>query len=73
MHREGSFGYFNGGTFQALEIPYKSKELSMFIFLPKERKRSIRTGENLTAANMQQWLRQLAPVPKVIVTLPKFK
>ena len=28
MHREGSFSYFNGGTFQVLEIPYKSKELS---------------------------------------------
>jgi len=37
MHREGSFSYFDGGTFQALEIPYKSKELSIIIFLPKDR------------------------------------
>src|SRR5271169_3568403 len=36
MHREGGFNYFNGGTFQVLEIPYKSNELSMVIFLPKD-------------------------------------
>ena len=36
MHREGDFNYFNGGTFQALEIPYKSNELSMVVFLPND-------------------------------------
>ena len=36
MHREGGFNYFNGETFQALEIPYQSNELSMVIFLPND-------------------------------------
>jgi serpin B len=29
--------------------------------------------QSLTESNAQQWLRELAPVSKVIVTLPKFK
>jgi serpin B len=73
MHREGGFSYFSGGTFQALEIPYKSKELSIIIFLPKDRGGLSELEQSLTASNLQQWLQQLRPVPKVIVTLPKFK
>jgi len=73
MHREGSFSYFDGGSFQALEIPYKSKELSIIIFLPKDRSGLPALEQSLTASNLQQWLHQLGPVPKVIVTLPKFK
>ena len=73
MHREGRFSYFDGGTFQVLEIPYKSKELSMIVFLPKDRVVLPALEQSLTASNTQQWLRQLAPVSKVIVTIPKFK
>ncbi len=73
MHREGGFNYFDGGTFQALAIPYKSKELSMIVFLPKDPGGLGELEQSLTAGNMQQWLRRLAPVSKVIVTLPKFK
>ena len=72
MHREGGFNYFDGGSFQALEIPYKSKELSMIVFLPRDRSGLPALEQSLTA-NTQQWLRQLAPVAKVIVSLPKFK
>jgi serpin B len=73
MHREGSFGYFDGGTFQVLEIPYKSNELSLIVLLPKERSGLSGLENSMTASNMQQWLKQVAPVPKVIVTVPKFK
>jgi serine protease inhibitor len=73
MHREGGFNYFDGGTFQVLDIPYKSNELSMIVFLPKEVGGLLSLEESLTAAKTQQWLHQLAPVSKVIVTLPKFK
>ncbi len=72
MHREGHFNYFNGGTFQALEIPYKSGELSMIIFLPNEVGGLSALEQSLTASNVQQWLRELASVPKVIVAMPKF-
>jgi serpin B len=73
MHREGGFNYFDGKTFQVLEIPYKSNELSMVIFLPNDLGGLPALEQSLTASNTQQWLRQLGPVPKVIVTLPKFK
>jgi serpin B len=73
MHREGSFSYFDGGSFQILEIPYRSKELSMIVFLPKDPGGLSGLEQSLTASNTQQWLRQLAPVSKVIVTMPKFK
>jgi serine protease inhibitor len=73
MHREGGFSYFDGGTFQALEIPYKSKELSMVIFLPKERDGLHALEQSLTPEHTQQWMHQLAPVPKVIVSLPRYK
>jgi len=73
MHREGNFNYFNGGTFQALELPYKSNELSMIVFLPSEISGLPALEQSLTTTNTQRWLSQLAPVPKVIVSMPKFK
>jgi serpin B len=73
MHREGRFSYFDGGTFQILEIPYKSKELSMIVFLPKDAGGLSALEPSITGSNLQQWLGKLASVPKVIVTMPKFK
>jgi serine protease inhibitor len=73
MHREGSFNYLNGGTFQVLEIPYKNKEMSMILLLPNDQAGLASLEQLLTAANLQQWLQQLAPVPKVIVTMSRFK
>jgi serpin B len=73
MHREGQFKYLNGGTFQALELPYKSDELSMIVFLPNEVSGLSALERSLTASNTRLWLRELAAVPKVILTMPKFK
>ena len=73
MHRAGGYNYFNGGTFQALEIPYKSGDLSMIVFLPKDMEGLPAFEQSLTAANTRQWLTQLQQVPRVIVTFPRFK
>jgi serine protease inhibitor len=73
MHREGSFSYFDGGTFQLLEIPYKSKELSLVVLLPKDRGGLPALEKSLTASNTEQWLSQVVQFDKVIVALPKFK
>jgi serine protease inhibitor len=73
MHREVAFNYFNGGTFQALEIPYKSNELSMVVLLPNDPGGLPALEQSMSATNIQQWLHQLISVPKVIVTMPKFK
>ncbi len=73
MHREGGFNYFDGKTFQVLEIPYQSNELSMVIFLPNDVGGLPALENLLNTSNTMQWLGQLSPVTKVIVTLPKFK
>jgi serpin B len=73
MHREAGFNYFDGGTLQILEIPYKSAELSMIVLLPKEVGGMFALEQSLTTPNTRQWLGQLRPIPKVVLTLPKFK
>jgi serpin B len=73
MHLEGRFNYFSGGTFQALEIPYKSGDLSMIVLLPNAVAGLPALEQSFTSASAQQWLSQLRPGPKVILTLPRFK
>jgi len=73
MHIESKFGYFSGGTFQALSIPYKTSELSLVVLLPNDTTGLPALEQSLTAANVKQWLNQLNSVRKVILTLPKFK
>ena len=45
----------------------------MVIFLPNDVGGLPALEQSLTASNTLQWLGQLSPVTKVIVTLPKFK
>jgi serine protease inhibitor len=73
MHRDGGFNYLKGETWQALEIPYKNKQLSMVIFLPNDSNGLPALEQAMTTANMQQWVRRLEPASKVIVTVPKFR
>jgi serine protease inhibitor len=73
MHMTKGFSYFDGGSFQALEIPYKNKELSMIILLPTAMEGLSAFEQSLRPASMEQMLEQLRPAGKVIVTMPKFK
>ena len=73
MHRTEGFYYFDGGSFQALEIPYKKKEISMIVLLPKAIEGLSALEQSVTPANMPQLLGSLRPAPTVFVTIPKFK
>ena len=73
MHHTGSYSYFNGASFQALEIPYVSGNLSMIALLPNDINGLPALEQSLTVSNMKQWLAELRPVSKVIVTIPRFK
>lgn len=72
MGRMGSYRYYDGGTFQALELLYKGNELSMVVLLPKKIDGLATLEKSLTAANLSVWIKKLAPWPKVNLVLPRF-
>jgi serpin B len=73
MHLTSKLGYFNGGTFQAVDIPYRSGELSMVVMLPTDAGGLSALEQSLTAASVKQWLSGLRPGSSIVLTLPKFK
>lgn len=88
MHIARKFDYFDGNSFQALAIPFRThsgwfealwiprqtRDFSMIVLLPKTIEGLSAFEQSLTPTNMQQWLAQLRPAwQDVFVTLPKFK
>jgi serpin B len=72
MHQTGEFGYHDGGTFKALELPYAGKQLSMVVLLPRRPEGLADLEKALTAdtlAGVLAGLRQQT----VEVTLPRFQ
>jgi serpin B len=65
-------GYFDGGTFQALNIPYKDYALSMVVLLPRQADGLPALEKQLTAANLKQWSNKMT-THNVNLKLPKFK
>jgi serpin B len=72
MHQTGTFGYLDGGTFQALEMPYAGKDLSMVVLLPKKVEGLADLEKSLTPDNLAGWLKKLRE-REVEVALPRFK
>jgi serpin B len=72
MSQKGAFGYLDGGSFQALELPYDANQQSMIVFLPRRVDGLAELEKTLTAARVADWLAQLN-VREVDVTLPRFK
>ncbi len=72
MHRAGGYSFFDGGSFKALEIPYKGRELSMIVLLPNETDGLGALEQSLTAASLREWMGKLQYARKVILTLPRF-
>jgi serpin B len=73
MHGTGAYNYLKAESLQALELPYKSGELSLVVFLPNEVNGLPALEQSMTAPNLKQWLTGLRPMRKVILTIPKFK
>jgi serpin B len=72
MHTEAMFNYAENDTFQALEMPYRSNQLSMVILLPKKNDGLAELEKSLTVANIGQPL-QAGSLQEVNVSLPSFK
>jgi len=72
MHRTGSYSYYDGGSFQMLDLPYEGNELSMVVLLPKQIDGLPALEKSLTATSTAAWLDKLEPADKVILTFPRF-
>ena len=72
MSQQGAFRYLDGGTFQALELPYDANQQSMIVFLPKRPDGLAELEKTLTTARVTDWLAGMTD-HKVLVTLPRFK
>jgi serpin B len=72
MEQTAKFPYLDGDTFQALELPYAGKDLSMVVLLPKKADGLADLEQRLTEANVRGWLEKLRP-DEVRVALPRFK
>jgi serpin B len=72
MHQTGEFTYFSGATFQALQMLYVGKDLSMVILLPRKSDGLAALEKSLTAEKVHDLFDKLHS-QEVIVTLPRFK
>ena len=72
MHQTGEYGYLDGGSFQALELPYAGNDLSMVVLLPKKIDGLAGLEKELTADKLAGWVGKLYR-HEVIVSLPRFK
>jgi serpin B len=72
MNQSGRFRYFDGGTFGALELPYKGRASAMVILLPKAPDGLAQLESSLRTENLDQWLGNLLP-HQVQVSLPRFR
>jgi serpin B len=72
MSQSRSLRYLDGGSFQALELPYAADELSMIVFLPRTVDGLAKLESTLTADRLADWLARMT-TQEVDVALPRFK
>ena len=72
MSRTGGYRYYDGGTFQALELPYKGDALTMVVLLPRDADGLQALEQRFTPDAAQAWIARLEPVGRVVVTFPRF-
>jgi serine protease inhibitor len=72
MHQTEEYGYLDGRSFHALELPYSGKNLTMVVLLPKKVDGLADFEKDFTADKLAAWIGKLRK-QKVIVALPKFK
>ena len=74
MHQRGGYLYYEGDGFQALDLPYKGRQLSMLVVLPRK-KDGLASLESQWAAGgtYRQVTDGLDHEETVIVSLPRFK
>ena len=67
-----SYPYYRGDNFQAISLPYRGGQMSMYIFLP-DRGFELKTFlERLNAERWEDWMLQFQQ-QRVLLALPKFR
>jgi serpin B len=74
MHRRGGYLYYDGGGFQALDLPYQGRQLSLLVVLPRKPD-GLATLEShwADATAYRRATDGLDPEGAVLVWLPRFK
>jgi len=72
MSQTEKFRYMEGKDFQAVELGYRGRGVSMVVFLPKKVDGLAAFEKSLSADNVSKWLAQLRR-RRVALWLPKFK
>jgi serine protease inhibitor len=72
MARDGKFSYLATSGFQAVNLPYGSGRLSMYLFVPDQKDGLPGFLKQLTAENWDKWLAGFGSKPGDVV-LPRFK
>jgi len=72
MHQNGDYRYLEGNGFQAISLPYGSKRISMYVFLPSQSSSLAQFQKNLSPENWDQWMSQFGET-KGEIGLPRFK
>jgi serine protease inhibitor len=72
MEQTDSFGYAETESAQILQLPYRGKEVSMLVLLPKEVEGLGQIEQKLSTGDFNEWRSRLRET-KVNVFLPKFE
>ncbi|HEY9617654.1 MAG TPA: serpin family protein, partial [Microcoleaceae cyanobacterium] len=72
MSQHGEYRYYETEQFQAVNLPYGDRRVSMLIFLPKQTSNLSQFYQTLTAENWRTWSQQFRSRPGS-VQIPRFK
>lgn len=72
MRQKSYFGYKEDENLQVLEMPYKGRAISMFVFLPKKRDGLSELESCLNSSTLSEWTTNIKR-QEVLVFMPKFK
>jgi len=72
MNQSGNYNYFANENFQAVSLPYGSKRVAMYVFLPAKGANLDAFHKSLTAENWEGWMKEFQEMPGDIA-MPRFK
>jgi serpin B len=73
MYQKEHFPLLETDTFQAIELPYKGRQVSMLAFLPRAADGLPAFEKLFTSANLAKWTADPWPTPEVKTYLPRWK